>query len=121
MKSRSSVLIFSSSSQKLFDLEIPDKLHGIDLARSMELNIPGRRHAWALMDVSLCGDDYPSTAELLALVRWTLRGMYSQNESINSGIGRQDLTDIFPVCSLCYANNILLIKRESVLDYDCSF
>lgn len=66
----------------------------------MELDHPHKCHAWALVDVTLCGHDRPSTAELIALVSWGLRGMLHQLESLTKGIEPDDvhmLNEVFPV------------------------
>ncbi|CAI7580461.1 unnamed protein product [Penicillium glandicola] len=85
--------------QTLYDLDIPDKIHGINIARSMELDHPHKCHAWALVDVILCGHDRPSSTELIALVSWGLRGMFRQKESLANGFDPKDvhmLDEVFP-------------------------
>ncbi|KAJ6187759.1 hypothetical protein N7519_002667 [Penicillium mononematosum] len=77
--------------QRLYDLDLPDNAHGISIARSMELNHPHKCHAWALVDVILCGYERPSTAELIALASWGLRGMFRQLESLANGIKPEDV------------------------------
>ncbi|KXG48790.1 uncharacterized protein PGRI_026600 [Penicillium griseofulvum] len=86
--------------QRLYDIDLPDKKHGISIARTMERDHPHKCHAWALADVSLCGHDRPSTAELIALVSWGLRGMSRQIELLANGIEPEDvhmLSEVFPV------------------------
>ncbi|KAJ5774010.1 hypothetical protein N7457_008906 [Penicillium paradoxum] len=85
--------------QSLFGLDIPDKLHRFGVIRSMELNLIHQCHTWALIDVNLCGDNHPSTSELLALVSWNLRGMYSQRETLVGEIEPENapvLNYVFP-------------------------
>ncbi|KAJ5878738.1 hypothetical protein N7455_002203 [Penicillium solitum] len=91
--------------QTLYDLDLPDKTHGISIARSMELDHPHKCHAWALVDVTLCGHDRPSTAELIALVSWGLRGMLHQLESLTKGIEPDDvhmLNEVFPTMIIVF-------------------
>ncbi|KAJ5978806.1 hypothetical protein N7501_002148 [Penicillium viridicatum] len=91
--------------QTLYDLDLPDKTHGISIARSMELDRPHKCHAWALVDVILCGHDCPSTAELIALVSWGLRGMLHQLESLTKGIEPEDvhmLNEVFPTMIIVF-------------------
>lgn len=66
----------------------------------MELDHPHKCHAWALVDVILCGHDRPSTAELIALVSWGLRGMLHQLESLANETEPENvhlLNEVFPV------------------------
>ncbi|KAJ5507759.1 hypothetical protein N7527_009902 [Penicillium freii] len=91
--------------QTLYALGLPDKTHGISIARSMELDRPHKCHAWALVDVILCGHDCPSTAELIALVSWGLRGMLHQLESLTKGIEPEDvhmLNEVFPIMIIVF-------------------
>ncbi|CAG8221104.1 unnamed protein product [Penicillium nalgiovense] len=91
--------------QRLYDLDLPDDVHGISIARSMELDHPHRRHAWALVDVILCGHERPSTAELIALASWGLRGMFRQLESLANGIKSEDihmLSEVFPTMIIVF-------------------
>ncbi|KAJ5208974.1 hypothetical protein N7449_003353 [Penicillium cf. viridicatum] len=92
-------------SQALYDLNLPDKTHGISIARSMELDHPYKCHEWALVDVILCGHDCPSTAELIALVSRGLRGMLHQLESLTKGIEPEDvhmLNEVFPTMIIVF-------------------
>ncbi|CAG8887996.1 unnamed protein product [Penicillium egyptiacum] len=91
--------------QRLYNLDLPDKVHGISIARSMELDHPYKCHAWALVDVILCGHDRPSTAELIALVSWELRGMFRQLESLANGIETEYvhmLSEVFPTMIIVF-------------------
>jgi hypothetical protein len=97
------MLINFTRYQRLYDIDLPDKKHGISITRTMERDHPHKCHAWALVDVILCGHDRPSTAELIALVSWGLRGMLRQIELLANGIEPEDvhmLSDVFPVRSI---------------------
>ncbi|KAJ5944083.1 hypothetical protein N7516_004251 [Penicillium verrucosum] len=92
-------------SQALYDLDLPDKTHGISIARSMELDHPHKCHACALVDVILCGHDCPSTSELIALVSWGFRGMLHQLEWLTKGIEPEDihmLNEVFPTMIIVF-------------------
>ncbi|KGO63953.1 hypothetical protein PITC_013210 [Penicillium italicum] len=91
--------------QRLYDLDLPDRTHGISIARSMELDHPHKSHTWALVDVISCGHDRPSAAELIALVSWGLRGMLGQTESLADGIEPEDvhmLSEVFPIMIIAF-------------------
>ncbi|CAI7602993.1 unnamed protein product [Penicillium palitans] len=91
--------------QTLYDLDLPDKTHGISIARSMELDHPHKCHAWALVDVILCDHDRPSTAELIALVSWGLRGMLHQLESLANETEPENvhlLNEVFPTMIIVF-------------------
>ncbi|KGO56124.1 hypothetical protein PEX2_077310 [Penicillium expansum] len=106
--------------QRLYDLDLPDKIHGISFARSMELDHPHKCHAWALVDVISCGHDRPSTAELIALVSWGLRGMFGQMESLANGIEPEDvhiLSEVFP----CLTKDVVPVYYTVTLMVDSKF
>ncbi|KAF7518042.1 hypothetical protein PCG10_000712 [Penicillium crustosum] len=91
--------------QTLYDLDLPDKKHGISIVRSMELDHPHQCHTWALVDVILCGHDCPSAAELIALVSWGVRSMLNQLESLSNGIEPEDvhmLNEVFPTMMIVF-------------------
>lgn len=84
----------------------------------MELDHPHKCHAWALVDVISCGHDRPSTAELIALVSWGLRGMFGQMESLANGIEPEDvhiLSEVFPVRSVPFYLHPLYKKKSLTL------
>ncbi|KAJ5276672.1 hypothetical protein N7524_002825 [Penicillium chrysogenum] len=106
--------------QRLYDLDLPHNVHGISIARSMELNHPHKCHAWALVDVILCGHERPSTAELTALASWGLRGMFRQLESLANGIKPEDvhkLSEVFP----CSIKDAVLVCYTATLMVDFKF
>ncbi|KAI2727711.1 hypothetical protein CBS147354_3384 [Penicillium roqueforti] len=91
--------------QRLYGLDLPDKIHGINITRSMEIDHPYKSHAWALVDVTSCGYDRPSAAELIALVSWGLRGMFRELESLVNALeskGVHRFSEVFPTMIIVF-------------------
>lgn len=91
-----------SSRQRWNGFDLPTRQYGFGIYRSARLDSP-QYHQWAMAEILQCGDDEPSTVELIVLASWMLKSMSNKRQALADGVEQLNAFHSganFPVCEL---------------------